>query len=139
MTLYRAYSVTLAEGRTVRGAVREDSADDQDLEGTLRRAKSDGLVLGWSSERAYAATCAVSDIVRALRPYVPSEPRNYTVVRFYFDARIRQRVIRRGLTLAEAQAHCNDPETSSSTATGKVARARTNALGPWFDGYREMR
>lgn len=61
----------------------------------------------------------------------------YQIVRHYQNAGIRQRVIATGLTLAEAQAHCNDPETSSSTATGKVARARTRKLGAWFDGYRE--
>lgn len=63
--------------------------------------------------------------------------RSYNVVRFYRDAGIRRRVILERLTLAEAQAHCNDPETSSSTATGKVARARTRRCGAWFDGYEE--
>ena len=59
----------------------------------------------------------------------------YNVVRFYREAGIRRRVILERVTLAEAQAHCSDPETSSSTATGKVARARTRRLGAWFDGY----
>lgn len=62
---------------------------------------------------------------------------SYRIVRHYF--RNGKRVIRRGLTLEEAQAHCQDPETSSSTATGKVARARTKRVGPWFDGYEEAR
>ncbi len=57
----------------------------------------------------------------------------YKIVRFYF--RRKARTIRRGLTLAEAQRHCNDPETSSSTAKGKVARSRTRRIGPWFDGF----
>jgi len=61
--------------------------------------------------------------------------RRYSIVRHYFDAGIRRRTIATGLTLTEAQAHCNDPETSSSTATGKVGRARTRKVGPWFDGY----
>jgi len=61
----------------------------------------------------------------------------YRIVRFYKDAAINRRVIATGLTLAEAQAHCKDPETSSSTATGKVARARTRRVGDWFDGYEE--
>lgn len=58
----------------------------------------------------------------------------YKVVRRFRDAH-RKRVIATGLTLAEAQAHCHDPETSSSTATSKAARALTRRAGPWFDGY----
>ncbi len=63
----------------------------------------------------------------------------YRVIRFYRDAYPRRRIIERGLTLEEAQAHCQDPETSSSTTTGKVGRARTRRLGAWFDGYEEAR
>jgi len=59
----------------------------------------------------------------------------YKIVRFYRDAKIRRRVLDTGLTLREAQEHCNNPETSSSTATGKVARERTRRIGVWFDGY----
>ena len=62
----------------------------------------------------------------------------YRIVRNYRNFGTR-RLIRRGLTLAEAQAHCRDPETSSSTAKGKVARARTRRVGDWFDGYEEAR
>lgn len=63
----------------------------------------------------------------------------YKIVRYYFNAGIRKRVIDSGLTLEQAQAHCNDPETSSSTATNKVARARTRKIGAWFDGYEECK
>ena len=63
----------------------------------------------------------------------------FNIVRLYQDASIRSRVIKRGLTLAQAQAHCRDPETSSSTATGKRALERTARLGPWFDAYSEAR
>jgi hypothetical protein len=61
----------------------------------------------------------------------------YQIVRFYRQADIRRRVIARGLTLTEAQAHCRDPETSSSTCEGQAGRARTRRLGDWFDGYEE--
>ena len=61
----------------------------------------------------------------------------YNIVRFYQSAGIRSRVIAEGVTLDEAQAHCRNPETSSRTATGKVARDRTRKLGAWFDGFRE--
>lgn len=61
----------------------------------------------------------------------------YKIVRFYQDRDRAAEVIVRGLTLDQAQAHCNDPETSSSTATSLAAEERTNLYGPWFDGYTE--
>lgn len=57
----------------------------------------------------------------------------YKIVRMYF--RGGKRTIETGLTLEQAQAHCKDPETSSSTCTKSAGRARTKAKGPWFDGY----
>jgi len=59
----------------------------------------------------------------------------YKIVRHYKE--YGSRVIKRGLTLEEAQEHCKDPETSSSTATSKKALDRTRRWGPWFDGYDE--
>ena len=46
----------------------------------------------------------------------------YQVVRFYQDDRPR-RVIKRGLTLEEAQAHCRREDTHGDG---------------WFDGYEEV-
>lgn len=43
----------------------------------------------------------------------------YSIVRFYKSG--RQKVIRRGLTLDEAKAHCSDPSTSTAS---------------YFDGFR---
>ena len=63
----------------------------------------------------------------------------YSIVRNYFNRPGRGRVILRGLTLEEAQAHCSDPETSSSTATSPRARAITRRNGAWFDSYTEAR
>jgi len=57
----------------------------------------------------------------------------YKIVRHYF--RNGKRTIKTGLTLEQAQAHCGDPETSSSTCTKAKNVARTRRLGPWFDGY----
>jgi hypothetical protein len=63
----------------------------------------------------------------------------YKIVRFYRADGVPRRTIRTGLTLEEAQAHCRDPETSSSTCTTSAGKARTKRLGPWFDGYEECR
>ncbi len=59
---------------------------------------------------------------------------SYKVVRLYYSLR-RPRTMARGMTLEEAQAWCNDPETSSETATSAKARRHTAAYGKWFDGY----
>lgn len=59
----------------------------------------------------------------------------YKIVRHFF--RGGTRTIKTGLTLEQAQAHCKDPETSSSTARKPHNRRRTQRLGPWFDGYTE--
>ena len=47
----------------------------------------------------------------------------YNIVRFYADRNKPSEVVRRGLTLKEAQQHCNDPNTRED--------------GVWFDGYTE--
>lgn len=65
------------------------------------------------------------------------EGAHYNIVRFYRDAGIRRRIIKERVFLWEAQKHCNDPETSSSTCTGKTAKARTRRVGAWFDGYEQ--
>lgn len=63
-----------------------------------------------------------------------TETKTYKILRFYFNDFPTQ-VIEHNLTLAEAQAHCRDPETSSRTAIGDEAVRRTQRCGPWFDGY----
>lgn len=55
---------------------------------------------------------------------------SYKVIRFYADDRERE-TLQTGLTLEEAQAHCQDPETSSRTTT------TDDEPGTWFDGYEE--
>lgn len=62
---------------------------------------------------------------------------SYRIVRMFKDYHRSSRVIKRGLTLEEAQAHCRDPETSSSTCTSAEGKRRTAWCGPWFDGYEE--
>lgn len=53
-------------------------------------------------------------------------PETYSVVRFYRDENHPENktVVKHGLTLEEAQEHCQDPATKSSD-------------GEWFDGFRK--
>jgi hypothetical protein len=76
---------------------------------------------GWTAWRQ-----ELSNVIR-------EEGRRYKIVRMY--ARGRKRTILSGLTLAEARAHCKDPETSSSTCSKSAGLARTRRMGEWFDGY----
>lgn len=61
----------------------------------------------------------------------------YKIVCYYRSG--RKRTVETGLTLEQAQAICNDPETSSSTAKGAAARRRTKLNGEWFYGYTECK
>lgn len=61
----------------------------------------------------------------------------YKIVRHYFN-KSNKRTIDTRLTLEEAQAHCSNPETSSSTCTTPQACAITRRNGAWFDGYERM-
>jgi len=57
----------------------------------------------------------------------------YKIIRFYQKG--GKRTINTGLTLEQAQEHCQYPETSSSTCKSAAAKRRTREKGPWFDGY----
>jgi len=59
----------------------------------------------------------------------------YRIVRFYKDRPAQRRGPPSGLTLEQAQEHCKDLNTSSSTAWKTSAINRTKRYGPWFDGY----
>lgn len=59
----------------------------------------------------------------------------FKIVRLYQRDPEAREVLKTGLTLEEAQEHCNDPETSSQTATGKAEKALTAKHGAWFDSY----
>lgn len=67
----------------------------------------------------------------------------YKIIRHYigkinsmgFHSNSRKRTIDSGLTLEEVQAHCRDPETSSSKCTSAESISRTRKHGNWFDGY----
>jgi len=61
----------------------------------------------------------------------------YSIIRMFQDEDQPSRVIKQGLTLEQAKAHCSDPETSSSTCTNPIGLDRTERLGRWFDGFEE--
>ena len=50
----------------------------------------------------------------------------YKIIRFRFEG--KPRVIKRGLTLDEAQAHCKREDTHKKDSKGNII---------WFDGYDE--
>lgn len=60
----------------------------------------------------------------------------YKIIRFY--AKGSNRTVESGLTLEQAQEHCNSPESSSNTCTTRTGRNRTAKRGPWFDGKEKM-
>ena len=60
---------------------------------------------------------------------------SYKIIRYYFNKPGYKYTIKGGLSLDEAQAHCSDKETSSSTCTSRAGVARTKRVGPWFDAY----
>jgi hypothetical protein len=61
--------------------------------------------------------------------------RKYKIIRFFQFG--PPRVIRKGLTRAQALEHCQNPETSSETCTTKPGTTRTKNRGPWFEGFQK--
>ena len=59
----------------------------------------------------------------------------YEIIRMYFRDDIKNKVIKRNLSLKEAQEHCSSKETSSSTCMLPKNRKHTARCGAWFDGY----
>lgn len=58
----------------------------------------------------------------------------YRIMRYFFEGHCPQ-IVHTGLTLDEAQEHCNNPETDSTTCTSATARQLAVKRGRWFDGY----
>jgi len=90
-----------------------------------------GLPKGMTADDAYVQGIADAEEMAA------KTGRHYKVQRIYFNKPGYFRTIIERCTLEEAQRHCSDPETSSSTATSKSARATTRRMGPWLDSYTE--
>jgi hypothetical protein len=61
----------------------------------------------------------------------------YKIIRKFYNDDQEDEPVAKGLTLKEAQLHCWDRETSSTTCTSEKGMARTFAKGPWFDAYQE--
>lgn len=62
------------------------------------------------------------------------DPMTYKIVRVFAN-NDKKLTLLTGLTLVEAQTYCRDPETSSTTATGRTQCQLTDEAGPWFDAY----
>ena len=60
----------------------------------------------------------------------------YRIIRLHKDRPDRVE-LSRGLTLEEAQEHCRNPETSSSTCEEEEGKEYTRRHGAWFDAYEE--
>jgi len=59
----------------------------------------------------------------------------YKIIRYFASKNVENAEVKTGLSLTEAQAHCQDPETSWNTATSPAGKRRTQLFGEWFDGY----
>lgn len=59
----------------------------------------------------------------------------YKINRYFQDDTKKTEVVRTGLSLNEAQEHCHNMETSSTTCEGEEGLSRTRKYGGWFDGY----
>jgi hypothetical protein len=77
-----------------------------------------------------------AELTEGDEPEPEPEP-TYRIVRRFMRDEHESQVVKTGLSLEEAQAHCHDPETSSSTAQGTHEQATTERFGPWFDSYEE--
>lgn len=64
-----------------------------------------------------------------------NDNKTYEIKRFY--QRGGHDIVRRYLSLEDAQEHCSDPETNSETCRRPENVRRTDERGPWFDGYEE--
>lgn len=59
----------------------------------------------------------------------------YKIRRFYQRDSVPTETVMHGLTLEQAQEHCDDPENSSRTCTAAEGHERTERFGAWFEGF----
>jgi hypothetical protein len=60
--------------------------------------------------------------------------KTYKIVRFHKDGS-DQKILKRGLSLQEAQEHCKDDETASNTCSTIESLEYTRKHGEWFDAF----
>ncbi len=63
-----------------------------------------------------------------------NDGKKYKVIRFHKNDG-KKVTVAKGLSLSQAQSHCQNPETSSSTAKARAGKRYTAIHGEWFDGY----
>lgn len=71
---------------------------------------------------------------------------NYNIVRFFENPEKERRIVQQGLSLKEAREWCDDPETSSYTASypkgcgGNEEKIRQwhEKKKHWFDGFEKV-
>lgn len=99
-----------------------------------------GVCFGCKKKLTRADAAAYEEAENARRPQVTTHHfvPLYQIVRCYLNG-WPTRTIKRNLTLAEAQAHCRDPETRSETAMSAEARAYTKRVGAWVDRFEEQK
>lgn len=61
----------------------------------------------------------------------------YRIVRLFLHHPTQKVRGAKGLSLAEAQAYCRNPEGSSKTCRRAENVRRTERMGPWFEGFEE--
>lgn len=62
----------------------------------------------------------------------------YQIIRFYEDYAMPSEVIKTVQSWDEVQHHCASSKSSSATATDPEGVTRTQQVGHWFDGWREI-
>jgi hypothetical protein len=103
----------------------------QDLDNEYLRLRQ--TAYGLTPEQREDRMAAINQTTKAVQRAL-DEGRHYRIVRRYTGTG-KMRILKSGVTLQEAQAHCNDPNNDSETATSAAARAITLRNGPWFDTY----
>lgn len=74
---------------------------------------------------------------KSCKPATAVKAPTYRIVRTFESKPASRKGLPSGLTLEQAQEHCRDLNTSSSTAWKTSAVERTKRYGRWFDGYEQ--
>jgi len=61
----------------------------------------------------------------------------YVIIRKFHKTPGQNMIIKRGVSLQDAKAHCTNPEACSKTAADLTAHILTRHFGPWSDSYQQ--